>query len=317
MPPALPAEGPPPAAAAAELPVPMPFPLLMDESVRWTRRFLPQIYAPFAMAAAVLAAGSATINQLIQRGMVGLHDPMQVMRAGCSAGLVSLPLALLAQLLGVAMIQAAVEALSGRRPGFGPALRFTARPRVMGTFLLAQVLIWVSFAACLVPVFFVAPLLGLVAPAMAAEGVFGSAALRRSAQLTRYNPPGTLLASPRLKILALYVLVGVVSLVVATLPQLPLVILERGSILRRLAAGEGVQQAMTTWAQVPLQTVGTLLTIPIQIFSSFVLALLFFDLRARREGDDLRRAIAGLTRGLDAGPSLPPPQPPSLPIMLP
>jgi hypothetical protein len=217
-----------PDAAAPELPVPMPFPLLMDEAVRRTRKVLPQVYAPFAMAAAVLAAGSATINQLVQRGMAVGRDPVQVMMAGCSAALLALPLAFLAQLLGLAMTQAAVAALSGGRPAFGPALRFALRPRVAGTFLLAQLLIWASFAACLVPVFFVAPLLGLVAPAMAAEGVFGWAALRRSARLTRHNPLGAFLASPRVKILAVYVLVGVVSLLVAALPELPLMVVERG-----------------------------------------------------------------------------------------
>jgi hypothetical protein len=299
---------------APELPVPMPFPLLLDEAVRRTRQLLPAVYLPFAAAMAVLAATGATVVTVVNHGMVNSRDPTQMLANGCSAMLLYLPLGVLYQVLGAAMVQATVEALLGRRPAFGRALRFAVRPAVLGALLLVQVCTIASAMACLVPVLFIGPLLGLVVPAMAVEGLTGTEALRRSAQLTRYNPIGTLLASPRLKILALFVLVAVVSKLVGVLPELPLTVVGAGSILRRLAAGESPAQALTTWTQVPVAVVEALLTTPIQIFSSLVLSLLFFDLRARREGDDLRRAVAGLTSGLDAGV---PPLPPSLPIMMP
>lgn len=299
-----------------ELPVPLPFPLLLDEAVRQVRRALPTLYLPFALATAVLGALAAAIQMLLRPSAGAAADPMQAMAAGCMTSLVALPLAFLSMILSAAMGQAAVQFLLTGRAALGSALRFALRPGVVATELLVGLCVLVSALACLVPVLFVGPMLGLVIPAMAAEGVLGTGALSRSAQLTRYNPAGTLLASPRLKVLATFAVSFAISLLIGSLIEVPVLALQGGTIVRRLAAGQNVQQAMVSWSQVPLRAAGAFLSTPVELFLSFALALLFFDLRARREGDDLSRAIAALSAGLAPPPVTPetPPRPlPPLP----
>ena len=100
---------------------------------------------------AVLAAISATVVAVVNHGMVNSRDPTQMLANGCSAVLLYLPLGFLYQVLGAAMVQATVEALLGRRPTFGRALRFAVRPAVLGALLLVQVCTIASAMVCLVP----------------------------------------------------------------------------------------------------------------------------------------------------------------------
>jgi hypothetical protein len=167
---------------------------------------------------------------------------------------------------------------------------------------------------CVLPVLYVGPLLSLALPAMAAEGLTGSAALSRSAELTRHNPQRRFLTSPLVKILALFLVVTVISYLVNLVLILPATVTQGLSMVRKMAAGEDLQRSLSglLWWQVPLVCLSSFTTSAVYVYASFALALLFFDLRARRDGDDLRLAIAGMA-GTAPGVAEPPAPPAPLP----
>jgi hypothetical protein len=313
--------------------VPMPFTVLLDEAMRWTRRWLRALYLPFVVPVVVITAGHAVLQALWLGSDTSsaAADPARLIARSCSVALIALPVLLAMMVLNWAVRAAAVDAVAGRQVSFFRSLRFVLRPGVLGAQLLvllcmvaagsvcaapalfglvlvarlgapaAQLLGLLCLVAAIVcfavPALYVWLLLGLTVQAMAGEGVTGAAALRRSAELIRHNPRGRWLTSPIVKILALTVVVAVISYLVAMVVQLPVVIAQGVEALRKVAAGEDMQawQAGHLWLQVPLSCLAALVTCAVSIYSGFAYALLFFDLRARREGDDLRRAIADMT----------------------
>jgi hypothetical protein len=297
------ADGPP----GLQVPVrPMAFPLLLDEAMRWVRLQMRAIYLPIAVPAAVLSAGLAVVQTLWQGSQpTGVTDPWQSLARLYSMLAVSLPFSLLIGLLYAAMIVAAVDAVAGRTVDVGRAMRFVVRHAVLGTQLLVFLCVVASAVlCCVVPAFYVWPLLAMALPAMAEEGVTGMAALRRSAELTRHNPRRRWLASPIVKILALALVTAAMSTSVSMVLQLPVAVVQGVVFMRRAAGGEDVPSwvAGFSWLQVPLRCAASFAVSAVSVYSSFALALLFFDLRARREGGDLWRAIAGMT---GAGPTEP------------
>jgi hypothetical protein len=311
---AWPAAGPPPAASAppaaeVPLPVPLPFQVLLDEAMRWARRHLRTIYPAVAVPAAVISTSLSAL-QLLWMGPQAITgaDPSQTLARGCWFVLVALPLGALIGLLYAAMTVAAVDAVAGRGVSIRRALRFVVRPGVLGAQLLVLLCVMAALLCCLLPAFYVGPLLALTLQAMAAEGVTGTAALRRSAELTRHNPQRRFLTSPLVKIVALFLVVLVISYLVNLVVALPLSLAAMFTAMRRVAAGEDVQRSLSIvlWLQVPLRFLASLVTSAVYLYSAFAFALLFFDLRARREGDDLRRAISSMAAG---GPEPPPPAP--------
>jgi hypothetical protein len=291
------------AAGRAGLPplpaTPMPFPLLLDEAMRWVRRYLRPIYPPIAVAAAVVSASLAVVQNLwLGSEPAAVTDPWQSLARLYSLLAVSLPFTLVIGLLYAAMMVAAVDAVAGRTVDVGRALRFVVRPAVLGTQLLVFLcVVGSAVLCCFVPALYVWPLLAMALPAMADEGVTGTAALRRSAELTRHNPRRRWLTSPIVKVLALALVTMAISALVSMVLQLPVAVVQGVTLMRRAAAGEDLPGWMSgfRWLQVPLRCLASLTVSAVTLYSSFAMALLFFDLRARREGDDLRRAIAGMT----------------------
>jgi hypothetical protein len=294
-------------AATAAPPVPMPFQVLLDEAMRRARRHLRTIYLPISVPVAAITAGIAALQAvwLGPEAMSGT-DPWQSIARSCSFVLVALPLGVVMGLLYAAMVVAAVDAVAGRGVDIRRALRFVVRPGVLGAQLLVLVCMVGALVCCVVPAFYVVPLLSLALPAMAEEGVTGAAALRRSAELTQHNPQRRWLTSPIVKILALFAVVMIISYLASLVLVMPVTILQWLTLMRKVAAGQDIQRSMSgiLWMQVPLRCLSSFVTSAVYLYSSFAIALMFFDLRARREGDDLRRAIAGMT---GAAPEPPPP----------
>jgi uncharacterized membrane protein len=300
-----------PPAARSEAPpfTPVPFTVLLDDAVRWTRRYARAICPPVAIPAAVLAglvAAAQIAWQPSQR--MAAADPWGTLARfyGMMAALV--PYMLVIAVLYAAMTVAAVDAVAGRAVDVRRALRFVVRPRVLWTQLEVFFLEGVALLFCALPALYVWPLLRMTVPAMADEGVTGAAAIRRSAELVHHNPRRRLLTSPLVKILALLAVVPVISLLATAVLQLPLMLVQVLVGIRKAASGEDLPGwfPVFLWLQVPLRCVASLIVSVVYLYSSFATALLFFDLRARREGDDLRRAIDGMT---GAGPEPPPPSP--------
>jgi hypothetical protein len=84
---------------------------------------------------------------------------------------------------------------------------------------------------------------------------------------------------------------------------LPVMVIQQLLMWRGVAAGEPpdpaalVQKMM--WIQVPANVLGSLANTAVAVYMAFGLTLLYFDLRGRREGQDLEAAIDDL-----AGPAL-------------
>ena len=308
LPAALP-PAPPPFGAAPLAPV--PFTVLLDEAVRWTRRYMRVIYPPIAIPAAVLAGVVAALQIAWQPpARMAVADPWQSMVRLYTMLAALLPYGLLVALLYGAMTVAAVDAVAGRAVDLRRTLRFIVRPTVLGTQLLVVLCDVAALIPCGLAALYVWPLLSLTLPAMADEGVTGVAALGRSAALARHNPRRRFLTSPLVKILALMVVVPVISLLATAVLQLPLMVVQVLVVLRKAASGEDLPGWYSSflWLQVPLRCVASLIASAVYLYSSFATVLLFFDLRVRRDGDDLQRAIAGMT-GAGPPPSSPPPSP--------
>jgi hypothetical protein len=297
---------------AWSMPGPMPFPVLLDEAMRRARRHVRTIYLPLALPLAVINAAVAVLQAVwLGPEKMSSTDPWQSIARSCSVMLVSLPLSVVMLLLHAAMVVAAVDAVAGRGVSVRRALRFVVRPGVLGAQALVTLCVAAAFLCCVLPGLYVLPLLSLTLPAMAAEGLTGSAALNRSAELTRHNPQRRILSSPLLKILALFAVVMLISYLVSLVLILPVTITQGLTMMRKIAAGEDLQRSLSgyLWWQVPLISLSSFVTSGVYVYASFALALLFFDLRARREGDDLRLAIAGLDGAAGGGPESPPPAP--------
>jgi hypothetical protein len=157
---------------------------------------------------------------------------------------------------------AALDVLAGRPVDMKRAWRFALRPGVWGTLLLAFVAIVGSFFVCVLPMFYVAPLLAFTLPVMAEEGVFGFPALARSAALATHNPGGRWVSGKE--------------------------------------DPQGVM-ARWIWFQVPAQFLSSLVRTAIYLYTAFGIGLLFNDVRGRKEGVDLRSEIDVLFPAPPAG----------------
>jgi len=278
----------------------VPLAVLLDDAVRWTRRYVRVIYPPIAIPVAVLAglAAAAQIAWRPSRTMAAA-DPWQSLVRVYSMLAALLPYMLVVAVLYAAMTVAAVDAVAGRAVDARRALRFVVRPRVLGTQLVVFFCEGAALVACGLPALYVWPLLLMTVPAMADEGVTGGAAIGRSAELAHHNPRRRFLTSPLVKILALMAVGTVISLLATAVLQLPLMLVQVLVFVRKAASGEDLPGWFSSflWLQVPLRCLASLIISAVSLYSSFATALLFFDLRARREGDDLRRAIAGMAPG--------------------
>jgi hypothetical protein len=281
-------------------PAPMPFLVLLDEAMRRVRANLRAILPAVALPVAILTALLQVVQILSLRGLlrgerVGLPlfwTPWVLLMA--------LVLVFVSALAYVAGQVAALDALMGRPIDMGRAWRFAARPAVWGTLFLSGLATFASILLCVVPVLYVAPLLSFTLPAVVEEGVFGGAALSRSADLTRFNPSGRLTESPIVKILVLMLvttLIGYLAGFVVALPfQAPMFI----DIFRHALSGDqDVQAAMSRWLwlQVPGNFLAALVRMAVYLYTAFGLGMLFFDVRGRKEGSDLRSQIDAVFPG--------------------
>ncbi len=279
-------------------PGPMPFRLLLDEAIRQARRHFRSIYPSAAIPVAILAA-SISVAQAFwaSRFIRSAGTPP----SPWNPETIVLTLAYMALLIVAynAMQVAAIDALSGRQVSMKRAWRFTVQGRVLGTLLLWYVATLASVLCCCFPVLYVAPLLSFVPPVMVDEGAFGTRALSRSAELTRYNPAGRFLDNPLVKVFLLMVVGILLSYVVGLLVSLPFQIPMWIDMFRSAARGEEMAQNLPAWMwlQVPGQFLNALATTAVHLYVCFGIALLFFDARGRKEGSDLRSEIDAMFPG--------------------
>ena len=275
---------------AFQRPGPMPFRLLLDEALRLARQHFraiyPQVAIPVAVVATLLAVAQALwLSQLTT----------SLSAFGMTPGIYLLTLVYVGLLVVayMAMQVAVLDVLSGRPADMKRAWSFAIQGRALGTLFLWYVSALASVFCCCFPALYVWPLLSFVPPVMVEEGRFGVDALRRSAELTGYDPGQGLWERPIVKVL-LFLVVGLIisyllGLLVALPFQLPMYI----DMFRKAASGEDTLQAMPRWMwlQVPGQFLNALVSTAVYLYMCFGIALLYFDTRGRREGTDLRSEI--------------------------
>jgi hypothetical protein len=169
----------------------------------------------------------------------------------------------------VACFKAVADAYLGRQPSAGNSLRFAARrlPSALWLTLVVVVVLVPAFIALVIPGIWLLVAYSMALPAMLIEGVGGFGALRRSFRLVKGHWWRVFLP-----LLVAYILVTVVQgIVTGALAALAVTVLDSASF---------TAHALSTLASI----VGSALTTPVL---SAVTAVLYFDLRVRKEGFDL------------------------------
>jgi hypothetical protein len=271
----------------------MPFGKILDEAMRLVRQSFRTVYAPVAIPLTLISGATGVFQALWVQSMA--QDAGAEMPTFSVETVILALVGAFAMGLGmVALQKAAVDVTAGRPADMKAAWRFALKPSVVGTLLLLALATIGSAVFCFFPVLYVAPLLSLTAPIMAAEGLFGPKALSRSAELARYNPQNRFLETPLVKALGLMVVTLLMTYAVAFVVVLPFQIPMYIDIFRKAASGQepsvGVM-AKWVWLQVPSQILQMLATVAVYAYSAFGYALLFFDARNRKEGSDLAAEI--------------------------
>jgi hypothetical protein len=294
-------------------PTPMPFLVLLDEAMKRTRTHLRAIFPSVAVPVAVLGTLLQVVQILNLRGLMngGQRSPGMALLWTPWILLGTLILLVVSGLAYTAGQVAALDALTGRPVDMGRAWNLASQPRVWGTLLLSWLAILGAALACVLPVLYVAPLLSFTLPAVVEEGVFGAAALSRSAELTRFNPSRQLTESPIVKILVLMLVTTLISYLAGLLVALPFQLPMFIDVFRHAMSGDqDVQTAMSRWLwlQVPAVFLSSLVRMAVYLYTAFGIGMLFFDVRGRKEGTDLIAQIDDVFGG---------PPPPDLPLSSP
>jgi hypothetical protein len=164
--------------------------------------------------------------------------------------------------------------------------------------LLSAIAFAAGLMCCFLPGIYVGLLFSLLIPVMVEEGQAGTAALSRSAELMRYNPQGDLAADPRGKAFLIVFVGTIMGYALTLMLQLPFVIAQQLYVLRMAAGGRTVDPAammtVVTWFQVPSNMLGSLGQTAVQLYIGVGLALLYLDIRGRKDGADLEAGVARL-----------------------
>jgi len=132
-----------------------------------------------------------------------------------------------------------------QRPvAMGRTWLFMLRPRVLGTLVLAAIVTGLGLMLCVVPGIYLGLLFSFTVPVMADEGLFGIEAMRRSAELARYNPQHALDGDPRFKVFVIVFVGALLGYVISMLVQLPMMVVQQLIIVREVAGGRRVDPAV-------------------------------------------------------------------------
>lgn len=284
----------------------LPFPLLVDEAWRVTRRGFRALFPPLALGLAPVA---------LVMNLASGYWSVEAVEAGsdpfASCGVLLLVFAVL--IAGVAamwvlygvLFVAVVRLAAGQGLDWGAATRTFLHPRVWGTDLVAWLLVGLGFLACIVPGILLMAIWGLRIPVMVFEGRYGGRALSRSWELLGGAPGSPWTRHPLLKMLLIVVLGTVLGYAVAVAIQLPPSLLTQLLMFREVAAGvaadPGSLMRSVLWLTVPVGVVASLAQLALRIYLDFVVALFYFDQWRRREGGDLDAALDRLAAAVSPG----------------
>ncbi|RMH15982.1 MAG: hypothetical protein D6696_19275 [Acidobacteria bacterium] len=275
---------------------PVPFRRLLDLAVVPFRRSL-RALVPLSLP---VVAAWIVLSELYLRWLGGIVEgglAEDALLASTGTIFVVAALALMLYLLAYgAMSVAAMEVLAGRSPS---ALRAWTGLFAPGTAWTLALLVAISTASalfCLLPAIVVVPLLAFAMPARVAEGTTGWRALGRSLELARFNPQRRLAQSPYLMVVAAVVVTWAIGQALTLAVQLPFLIAQQVMVARDLVQGADVATLAggVIWLRLPMTLLSALAGTASWFYGNLVLCLLFLELRRRREGPDLERALAAL-----------------------
>jgi uncharacterized membrane protein len=299
--------------AADALAQPLSLRTLLDEAARRSRRHFAAVYPGVAVPLAVLAGLLPLVQWGVFPATMGAAAP-GTMAVGGFVLFMAFVLAWLA-IYGLgfgALIAGCVDALAGRPVSMRRAWWLVLRPKALATLILSGIVSGLGFVFCVLPGIYLSLLLSLTVAVLVDEGLYGTRALGRSAELTRYNPHRRIEADPRLKVFVVFFVGGLLGYALNLVVQLPFAGAQQVLMFREVAAGRRPDPvalgAAMVWLQVPMQVLGSLTRTAVNLYTSFGLGLLFFDVKARKEGLDLEAAVARLVEsrlGARARPSAP------------
>lgn len=184
-----------------------------------------------------------------------------------------------------ACFRAIAQARLGAEADWRESLRFGLRrtPALLWVTFLYGLSVLVGFVLCLAPGVWLAVLFGLATPVLLVEGTGGPGALRRSARLVKDRWWATF-AVIALGFLFASILSGITQLAVS----LPLFFaVDDTSVAGYLVSALG-------------QGIGYVIALP---FQAAIIAVVYFDLRVRKEGLDLQLVASQIGSGAPAGPA--------------
>lgn len=274
----------------------LPFRQLLDRAMVWVRRTARRLLLPFALVLGSYSALLGLASVLYTREMLQIGSGAPV-RPAFTCGIFAAMLVLsLGYLFFVAWMAAvAVDVVAGREPSIRGRVLFLLRPRSLWTLLVVGLLSGMAYMCCLLPALVVVPLLAFSLPVLVEEGRSGWDAVSRASRLARYNPSGQVLSHPMFKIFVFLGVSWLVSTGLSTAVQLPASLAQQWAMFRQLGeetATPAAETMMTVqWFQIPLSFVSGAITAAAGLYTGFGLALLFFDVRKRKEGGDIEAAM--------------------------
>ncbi len=279
----------------------MSFRSLLDRVVVPARRHFRQIFLPIAVPLAICGVLASVLQIGWMKTLLGDGDGDFGQILPMIGGIFLLVIVILA-IYGLgfsAGVVASLDAVAERPVDMKRAWLFAFRPRVLGTLIVVAVLNVLSLTMCLFPALYVTPILALTLPVMVEEDVYGWAAIRRSARLAHHNPTVSWADSAWLQILVLILVGMVINYAVGFTVQMPFIAVQQIMVLRDAAAGQisdsATLMAGALWLQAPAQVLSACATATTWLYWTFGISLLYREIRRRKEGDDLRRAIDDLT----------------------
>lgn len=285
----------------------LPFGMLLDQAMAWTRRHLRTLVLPFGTALALLNGLLAAVQAGWLHSMAGAGDEAGlVLLGGCLLPLLAFAVLFATWFVFAALCAAATDAVAGREPSAAGTVRRLLAPPRLGTVFLTGLLTGLSYLCCLLPLLYVGPLLALAVPAMTEEGVVGGRALERTVRLTRHNPGRRFLANPLVKAFVLFVVAVLISILLSLATSLPFQIVQQWMTFREAGAidGTGLPPVWVFWIQVPAAVISAYISTAAWLYAAFGLALLYFDTRKRKEGMDIEEAMLAIERArLAEGPA--------------
>ena len=278
----------------------VPFRLLIDRVPAVARRHVKSYFWPTALPLLAVGVAMAVVQVRWTESVLAPSagaNPFTFLGPVLLALVLAMAVYVLAYLVLAVL---AVDAVAGRTPSVGRAWLFSLRPTVLGTNLVATLVVLVALAACCVPALFVAPLLALLVPVMVEERLVGLGAFSRTIELVRFQARRGVSDNGWAQAFVVLFVGTILSYAASAVSQGPFLIAQQVILIRQAASGEAADPSALAgdlWLQVPAQVVGALVTVLVWAYWAFGLAMLYFEIRRRKEAADLEQAIDELVLG--------------------